>query len=351
MMINSSTHHENSRFASVLVHGAWAALGVNTLWTVLFLAVGIYPLAFFSLASAGLYAGYIPLARHVPLSLALVAAAAEVITHAVFGVSMLGAHSAFHNNLFILAPLAFFAPFGSPPGKMVLLFLLFLIHSCVDYVSRNLGPHIVLDPNLLLLIRHFNIAIVFGFLGYLAYYYARAARNAEQRLDRLATTDPLTMLANRRSVLEFAERELGRRRRSGNVLSIALIDVDNFKAVNDRYGHECGDHVLQEIAERLRGSLRSQDNIGRWGGEEFVLLLPETNLAGAGEVAEKVRQLICLTPFQYQGKSLTVTVSVGVCEFQSDDTFATCLACADRALLEAKRDGKNRVISLVAASA
>ncbi len=122
-----------------------------------------------------------------------------------------------------------------------------------------------------------------------------------------------------------------------------MVDADDFKALNDKFGHDCGDHILRIIAKRLRLSVRSRDYLGRWGGEKFVLLLPETNGETAHEVAERVREA-ARAPVSYQGRRVALTLTVGVSTFRPDDDFASCLARADQALLEGKRAGKNRVM-------
>lgn len=176
-----------------------------------------------------------------------------------------------------------------------------------------------------------------------------AQKALEEQLRALATQDFLTGTANRRHFVEVAERERQRARRSGAALSLCMLDVDHFKNVNDEHGHVVGDQVLTGIAQSAASVLRSSDILGRLGGEEFALLLPDTDLAGAVLVAERVREAVEAREVQVepneQGVSATVrvTVSLGVAELRSHEPFESLLKRADRALYAAKDLGRNRV--------
>ncbi|MFB6285187.1 MAG: diguanylate cyclase [Candidatus Bipolaricaulia bacterium] len=163
-------------------------------------------------------------------------------------------------------------------------------------------------------------------------------------LQELSQTDALTGLHNRRGLTELGRRELERARRFNHALSVLMFDLDRFKAVNDTHGHGVGDSVLVGIADRCRGKLRDVDILGRYGGEEFVALLPETDLGQASEVAERLRQEVGRQPFETEAGTLSVTISVGVAAWSSDiDDLDELLAHADGALYEAKASGRNRV--------
>ncbi|WP_168735352.1 sensor domain-containing diguanylate cyclase [Pseudothauera rhizosphaerae] len=165
-------------------------------------------------------------------------------------------------------------------------------------------------------------------------------RQANEELARAASTDRLTGLANRRLLEETAEAELSRARRHGHPLSVVLFDVDWFKSVNDRFGHEVGDAVLRDMASRLGPQMRASDLLARWGGEEFLLLAPATGQAEALACAEKMRRLICTWPFPVVG---CLTASFGVAQYDGSEPFSTLVARADRALYRAKDGGRNRV--------
>lgn len=170
-------------------------------------------------------------------------------------------------------------------------------------------------------------------------------RRVEQELARLAQTDPLTGLANRRHFMAQAEEELSRTHRYGGPLSVLMVDIDHFKRVNDTYGHKTGDLVLQRFADLSRHMLRDIDTIGRIGGEEFAILLPETDGSRGREVAERLRSALAEAELPVeQGLPLRFTASIGIASLAGPGVnIDTLLNQADQALYEAKHAGRNRV--------
>ena len=169
-----------------------------------------------------------------------------------------------------------------------------------------------------------------------------ALLEANRRLARQALTDDLTGLANRRHGGRQLEREVALCVRHGRLLALLRVDVDHFKAINDSYGHEAGDEVLVEVARRLAGAVRGGDELARWGGDEFVAILPDTDKAGALRAAERLRAAVSEAPIAAAGHELPVTVSVGWAHW-AGDTPDDLLARADRALYRAKDAGRDTV--------
>jgi diguanylate cyclase (GGDEF)-like protein len=168
---------------------------------------------------------------------------------------------------------------------------------------------------------------------------------AEEQLKSLATIDELTKLPNRRHFLQSLERQFERAQHSDLPLSVLMIDADDFKLINDRHGHFVGDDVLKALAERLAGSIRRTDLLGRLGGEEFAAALVETTMTVAIETAERIRRRVEAEPFDAGDRRIWVTVSVGVATRQSKhDNAAELLLFADKALYAAKEAGRNRVV-------
>ena len=161
----------------------------------------------------------------------------------------------------------------------------------------------------------------------------------EAELRNHAVTDTLTGAWNRRQGTELLAADLTARR-PGNALSLLMLDIDNFKTINDSFGHQAGDHVLIEVAGRLRRGLRGNDMVARWGGEEFVVLLRDCALPEALTLAEGIRAEIAKVPFGALGR---LTVSIGVAEVRADEDLASWLERADQALYRAKRAGRNGV--------
>ena len=164
-----------------------------------------------------------------------------------------------------------------------------------------------------------------------------------EEMCRLARTDSLTGLWNRGYFMELAGREVARCRRSGTCLSLLIVDVDYFKAVNDTYGHDMGDRVLVALAETLARSVREVDVVGRLGGEEFVVLLPDAGQVEALAVSERMTEAVRGNAAECSGEAVPVTVSVGLTSLQEDDDLDGLLKFADIALYAAKKKGRDRV--------
>ncbi len=177
---------------------------------------------------------------------------------------------------------------------------------------------------------------------------AIAIENARlfKQVQHLAITDTLTGLYNRRHFFELASREFERSRRYGHTLSLLMWDIDHFKLVNDNFGHLIGDQVLQKVTQRCRDHLREIDSLGRYGGDEFVALLPETDLEHASPAAERLCQAIPKDPFIIGDKSVTLSISLGIAELdESCSSLEMLLDRADQALYLAKQAGRNCVVA------
>lgn len=190
---------------------------------------------------------------------------------------------------------------------------------------------------------------IFVLLAVVAWWGVRGIHREEEvrhQLESLATTDPLTGINNRRAFLDIAGREIARARRFGTPLSLIMVDADHFKRVNDTYGHAVGDRVLKALANACKSQLRDVDVVARIGGEEFAILLPETALAGAANVGEKMRETCENTIVLIAGGRVRFTVSLGISALDHGiGDIETLLKRADEALYRAKQAGRNRVVS------
>ena len=160
-----------------------------------------------------------------------------------------------------------------------------------------------------------------------------------------AMRDGLTGLLNRAAVLDALQQECSRTDRIGGTFGVIMVDVDHFKSINDTYGHLIGDGVLREVAARLRATLRTYDSIGRFGGEEFLVIAPGCAAIGARELAERLRHAVGDTPITYSGRTLPVTISLGVSAGAGSPARDALLHGADEALYAAKSHGRNRAVS------
>ena len=176
-----------------------------------------------------------------------------------------------------------------------------------------------------------------------SHIYEITREQSESRLLKMAQTDALTGLANRARLSDVFEQERKRSLRNGTPLSMLVLDLDHFKQVNDQYGHDMGDRVLQAVSDLLKQSMREQDFIGRWGGEEFLAILPDTNFNHAGESAERIRKSVEELELYSDGIRVCVTLSIGITQYRADELLSDAIARADVALYESKSAGRNRV--------
>jgi len=190
-----------------------------------------------------------------------------------------------------------------------------------------------------------SVPLLFAYpvmIGLIAHRLSRRVRQQNRELAALSRTDGLTRLPNHTAWLEAVEREFARARREERPMAVLMLDLDHFKAINDEHGHPVGDEVLRGFAEVLREALRLPDVPGRYGGEEFGVLLPNCDIAGAEVIAERVRRKV---EWAYFAGALRITTSVGCAAIQTSDLVAASLiARADRALYAAKAAGRNRAV-------
>lgn len=169
-------------------------------------------------------------------------------------------------------------------------------------------------------------------------------KKTEEELLRLAATDPLTGAFNRREFTSLAEQESLRSNRYNRPLSILMLDLDHFKRLNDTYGHGAGDKALQRFTTLCCNTLRTMDIFGRWGGEEFVALLPETDAEGAAVIAERLRKIVSQSILVYNDQKISFTVSIGITQYRPGETEIDApLSRADAAVYDAKKAGRNRI--------
>ena len=205
----------------------------------------------------------------------------------------------------------------------------------------NMSPQAAGDPALaivFLVAMCAVLSVAFGFV------YMTMER-AERRNYEMAMKDMLTGLSNRRAITEGLQMAVAQAQRQGHLLSVLLIDIDHFKRINDSYGHQAGDAVLRAVAGTLQSRVRAQDQVGRFGGEEFLVVLPDTGLEGAVTLAQALRAAVESTPAQWGAHGIATTISIGVRGglISGADTSESLVAAADAAMYQAKQGGRNRV--------
>lgn len=324
------------------------AAGVDAAFLVLFLLLDSPVLAWLNVASIAMYGtAYWLLSRRLNLP-AVLLIWIEVLGHATIGSLLVGWNSGFHYYLLMFIPAIVVS--GRVREMVLTLALLLTSYLGLHAATQAYGIMAPLSSAGLNIVHAFNVTIVFAMASYTARFYYNTVRRAERKLLELATTDSLTSLSNRRHLLALAEREVTRSRLTGDPIALILADIDHFKQINDEYGHDGGDRVITHAGAQLAGLCRAQDIVARWGGEEFLILLPATTFDDGFAVAERIRKTVANAAVEHQGRTINYTLSLGVASLKEDESFNDAIIRADRALYQSKESGRDRVTAASAAA-
>ncbi|MCI0653428.1 MAG: GGDEF domain-containing protein [Methylococcaceae bacterium] len=269
----------------------------------------------------------------------------ELILHTTLVVPIAGWHTGFQYYLFAAIPFTLFNNKLAGYTVVMISVAMCVLFMMLDIYTHDQAPNLVLSSDLVSIINNINIIISFTALCVISYFFRLASLQLEEELEKQAYTDPLTGLYNRRSMTDFLTRQAALSVRNQSNLTIIFVDIDHFKKINDTYGHDCGDSILGAVANFIRQHLRKTDTLARWGGEEFLILLPDTDLNGARAIAEKIRAAITEQRFSVENYELTVTLTFGVCQHAKDRPIEDSIKCADIALYNGKQAGRNIVMS------
>lgn len=213
----------------------------------------------------------------------------------------------------------------------------------VSFISSDLIKKLSTSRTLITISAYLSLFFLSGIISYFFSKNAAQKLLAYQQLEERAVTDALTGISNRRELMISGKREVRRAKRFGRELCVAMLDLDHFKRINDTYGHHVGDQVLKHFTTICRSSIREQDLLARFGGEEFVVTMPETNTNGAKELAERILNNVRKQPYRLNDKEIPLTVSAGISPFiESDTEYEQILDRADKALYQAKTLGRDR---------
>lgn len=328
-----------------------AAALTHVMFLLLFANLGLSLLVGANIASIALFLGSRKLLLQRRNTIAVSLIAGEVVLHASAASALLGWDSGFHYYLLALVgPLAV-GMNGTTISKLLRLLTFGAGYACLDAWTRQVPPLYRLEPVLLDSIRYFNIAGMLAIMAFVALTYYQLVASAERALRILASTDPLTGLHNRRHMLEIVRAT----RRAAPAVPdpfLLLCDIDHFKQINDHHGHEMGDVVLERVAAAIKAAVRTTDSVARWGGEEFVVLLPGADLDSAMQTGERIRCAVAVlsmgTPAmplpQTQHVAMRVTITIGVARVDPADTIDAAIARADSALYRGKAAGRDQVV-------
>ncbi|GAB3676326.1 GGDEF domain-containing protein [Salinisphaera aquimarina] len=265
----------------------------------------------------------------------------EVLGHALIGTLLTGWDAGFNYYLLMFIP-AIMVSGGwrtvTPP-----LVLLFVSYVGLHEMSRVYGALAPLSGAALSVLYVFNVSIFFAMASYTARFYYAMVLKTEGKLRNLAIKDTLTGLSNRRHLMDLAQQEIERLASGDGELALVIADIDDFKQINDGWGHDAGDQVLIHGGAVFQNCCRAHDTVARWGGEEFLFLLPDSDAAAAVEFAERVRSAIGAMRIEHAGQQITCSISLGVATLGPSESLEDAIGRADRALYQSKTEGRDRV--------
>jgi len=328
-------------FWSTLKRISVVAGAINAFWVVLFFSLGSTSLALLSVTSVGMYWACYWLIEARKNRPAVFLWWTEVLGHVIVATLLLGWNSGYYLYLFLCIPGLLASASRKQAGRGVLLVVLlfFVLH----FASVRIGPIEPLPHFETMVVTWLNYLIIFVVLYSMTAVYREKVRRAEEKMHEKAMTDSLTGVSNRVHFHIRATTEVARARRESQPICLLLIDVDHFKRVNDRYGHETGDTVLRQVAKVMQAGLREIDVLARWGGEEFLIMLPGSSLERSAEISKRLRDAIAAQRFEAGAEAISVTISVGVAILGNKEDMNAAIGRADKALYSSKASGRNRV--------
>ena len=342
-MRSYNPHKRNARpeFWQLSMRCCQLAGCVDVAFLFIFILLGSPILAWINVLSVAMYAYAYRAFKQRRNRLAILLIRTEVLVHAGLGTVLIGWDSGFHYFLLMFIPALFVTMRAR--SAWALAAGLWAYYVGLDVLMWYIEPLQPISSSALLGVHVFNLTVVFFMFSYLALFYVSTVTRAHKSLARMATTDSLTGLFNRRHMIALTEKELARHHRRPSNLTLLLMDIDHFKQINDQYGHDMGDRVLAAVSQSLKDSMREQDFIGRWGGEEFLAVLPETDFEQAAVSAERIRKAIEGLVIDCDGNTVQVTLSIGISQYRAEEPLSNAIARADYALYAGKSAGRNRV--------
>jgi len=267
----------------------------------------------------------------------------ELILHAVIVTRYIGVESGFQYYIYTLGMLPFFT-FNYPKHiQIIRIFFSIFIAISIEILGDYMQPLVILEHNTILLLHNTNLFIFLTSMSVISFFYTQNTKQYQKTLLSQNTKDPLTNLFNRRYLIQSIEKNILDYKIHGTPFSLLLLDIDYFKKINDTYGHLCGDTILIHISTILKQNVYPTAIVSRWGGEEFLILLLDTEDAQLTNIAEKLRSLIEKSIIPCNDEKINITMTLGGSIYQNGESFNSLLNRADIALYEGKEKGRNQV--------
>lgn len=334
---------ESTRFQLFVRQALIIALSVHTIFLLLFVALNIPMLIIAQVTSIILYMLAIRFNRTSAFQAIATLIWIDLLGHALISSEVLGWQNGFHLYLLLLIPVTFL--YGSKPQtrRILLTELVVVFYLLLDYHLYDKPAMIELSPMLSMLIRYLNVIVCFGCLSYQLHFYAACIRDSGHPPIDKPDTDRLTGLQNREAILSKIDEIFSSSALNRQHMSLIIADIDYFKMINEQYGHNIGDAALIYVAQILHDSIRHNDRASRWGGGEFLLLLPGGPLKSAEQIAERIQAKLHQLPLHKNGQTITISMTFGIAELLPGEDFNQCLIRADMALRNGKANGRNRI--------
>ena len=323
----------------------------HLIFITIFYKYDITPLYYYNYLSIFVFSALIvTVLKKKTITLVMIVASIEILIHQSLAVKLVGWEYGFQYYIIAIPGLILLGDFKHYSLPIIVSIFSALTLIFIYYYSLSNNPTYQLDgiKSGLYLFNLISVALFValfsGIFAYTSKQNETILLNAHKQLYITATTDSMTNLSNRMKTLDLIQDQIVRAKRTEKPFTLAIADIDNFKMVNDNYGHDTGDTVIISIAKLMRNSLREQDIIGRWGGEEFMIVLPETDINAGKVVLEKLRKNIESNPTIVNDASIDITITLGVSTSTHADTINEIIKLADNALYEGKRGTKNCIV-------
>ena len=336
---------------AILVTTAWVCLATHIGFAGYFLWLGVPQMALFNAFSIAFYAYWAAVLPDRPEHDELMAwsSAGEMVLHAMAAVAFIGWASGF--DLYIIGAIALITVERSANKSKSALFTAIVVvaYSLADFYAPSWPALVFIEPEILAMTHALNAAALIIIVSYLARTFSTIIATTDEQILEMATLDPLTGLANRRQLLRQTEAQLQTPASEPRQHCLLMVDIDHFKSVNDQHGHNAGDQVLQHVAGIIEHHVRRNDIAGRWGGEEFIVVLPDADVSVAMAIAERLRRAVEAAPYPFKYRALPITITVGVTTIESSERLIDTIDRADHALYCGKDAGRNRTVLKAAA--
>lgn len=326
----------------VVRQGMLLAVAIHVAFGVFGLFIGAPELTYLQIVSVAVYGACYFLSFRGDRRLAAFLTYLDLLGHSTLAGWILGPESGFQFYSWILLPLLFTNPYRTLNTKLYLALGFCVLFLAIDWVLWRTTPVVVVSEAALNAVRTFNIGCYLLATALAAIFHAKAVDDAQNMLRAAAETDALTGLLNRRRMSDRMQQELLRARTEQKPLAVMLLDIDHFKDVNDRFGHAAGDDVIAKVGDVLTSCVRRGDLVSRWGGEEFLVLMPSASQSEAKDAAERMRAQVAATPVGEQ--QLSVSITVGIALWRAGESLDETLDRADTLLYRGKNSGRNCVV-------